>query len=93
MKESSGSRDACYIAVFLFRMGRVIGKRNANSQRGKCMPRIFAMHNTLGGKSSIGKCYSFGKQNVSVEAVQAKKNSKHDIAISLQHATNKKRNW
>ena len=43
------------------------------------MPRIFAMHNTLGGKSSIGKCYSFGKQNASVEAVQAKSGNVVDL--------------
>jgi hypothetical protein len=46
-------------------MGRVMKKEkgNANSQRGKCMPRIFAIPSTMGGEGSAGKCYNFGKQS------------------------------
>lgn len=42
-------------AVLLLRIRRVMKKRNANSQRGKCMPRIFAILNSMGGEGSVGR--------------------------------------
>ena len=66
LKERSGGSEASYsVAVLLLWMGRVMKKEkgNANSQRGKYMPRIFAIPSTMGGEGSVGKCYSFGKRS------------------------------